>query len=466
MARRSMEPAQPAFQPERRQVPIVLRNFALLSLFIHLASLAATQTAYGAGFSMLRWISLFAFAGFATLASLNSSQKRAWLKPVYFSMAIYAALWGFTVLYGEYPLFSGYRWGAHILIVMSGLVFLPRILRMSDALRLLTMLKAIVAVILVVSYFAPAPLTVFDDTTLYRGILGNANALGHMSAVGCLLFLHGYLSRRGTRWGYIQLVLAALAGLLLIRSGARSSLVAFTAGFFVLYLYYAAHLSRYVIAGLVAGLVALIVFPNVSEHVGALVFKGQYVSQASDLERLTNTRTPAWDRSWASFKQRPLLGWGFGVDSDTDVSTWDGEWSSLGVTVRDPVNDIMYTLESGGVVGLFAYFFLMSLIIKAWCPRLLRSRLNGLLRGPGYAVAASAHEAQKAFFCLSVMLFVLFEFDNTALAAGNFFAALAWVTFGLALGVHGMLMSRLRNLTPVSMHPRQPAVLPEVRFNR
>ena len=432
----------------------------MISLFIHLASLAATQTAYGASFSMLRWFSLFALAGFSGLCWITSQQRPGRLESVNIRVLIYLALWGLTVISAEYPLFSGYRWFAHAMILVSSLVFLPHILRMTDASKVLLALKLIVIVILIMSYFWPAKLTVLDDPRLYRGILGNANALGHMAAVGCLLFLHGFLTQRGTRWGLLQGAMAGLAGILLIKSGARSSTVAFLAGFLVLYVLYKSHLSRYVIFGVVSVAIALVAIPDLPESIGKFVVKqGDEAHSGTTMERLTYSRQASLESSWEGFNERPVLGWGFGLDKDTNLSGWHGEWIAVGANGRDTVNDVTYTLESGGIVGLFAYVFILALIFKAWIPGALRSMLDVRLRRSGYQLLASVYEAQKAFYCLTALLIVMFEFDNTALAAGNFFSALVWVSLGLSLGLQALLMYSLRYQTPIPDSLRRPTAV-------
>jgi len=211
---------------------------------------------------MIRWYSLFAFAGFGAIYCMTTPKNSLGLQSVNTRVLIYIALWGLTVVNADYPLFSSYRLGAHAMIVVSSLVFLPQILRITDANRLLNALKLIVAVILVVSYFQPAPRTTFDDPNLFRGILGNPNSLGHMAAIGCLIFFHGYLTSKGKWWTYLQAILAALAGLLIIRSGARSSAMACLVAFLFLYTYYKAHLSRYLVVGILSALVALAIAPS------------------------------------------------------------------------------------------------------------------------------------------------------------------------------------------------------------
>ncbi len=438
-------------------------NLTLLSLFIHLASSAATQTAYGSSFSLVRWVSLFALFGFGGLAWMNTPRLPFQMKSVNMRVAIYLGLWALTVVNADYPLFSAYRWAGHAMIVVSALVFLPAALRMTDVAKLLPALKLIVAVILLVSYFRPAQLTVFDDPGTFRGILGNSNSLGHTAALGCVLFLHGYVTRRGTRWGLLQGAMAGLAGLLLIRSGARSSVVAFVGGFLPLLMLYRSRLSRYVVIGAVAVVMALIALPFLSDRISDFLIKHtdiQVEESGLTIDRLTASRSHLWEREWEDFTERPLLGWGFGLDKNSDLSSWNGELAALGITSVDPTNDVMYALEGGGVVGLFAYAFMMSLIFKVWISRALRSMLDVQLRRPGYELLASAYEAQEAFYCVAATLIILFEVDGTALAAGNFFAALLWVSLGLSAGLDARLMYSLRSPAPKPGFLRRPAATP------
>jgi O-antigen ligase len=434
----------------------------MLSLFVHLFASAATQTAYGADFSMLRWYSLFALAGFGGLHWIIGGQTPLRMKSVNTRVLIYFALWGLTVVNSEYPLFSSYRLLAHAMIVVSALVFIPPFLRTTDASKLLLALKVIVAVILVASYFWPAPLNRLDVINMYRGIFGDANSLGHMSAVGCLLFLHGFFIQRRGRWGQLQGALAGLAGIMLIQSGARSSFLTLLAGLLVFYLLYRSQLPRYVaILGIIGAVSTPIIFPSIQEDISRFVFKKSTDENASTLVRVLSSHQPVLDKHWEGFKERPLLGWGFGLDKDTKLSRWNGSWSSTAATGRDPVNDIMYTLESGGVVGLFSYVFLLSVIFKAWIPAAERSMLKARLRQPGYEPLSLMYETQKIFYCLAAALIVMFEFDNTALSAGNFFAALLWVSLGLALGMYSVLMYSLRRPAPIPNSLRRPtAALP------
>ncbi|MBE0622159.1 MAG: O-antigen ligase family protein [Burkholderiales bacterium] len=424
----------------------MLRNFILVSLLAHLGSLAATQTVYGASFSSLRWYSLFAVFAFGCLHWVQDRQRILLSETIKLRLLIYLVAWAVTVINADYPLFSGLRYAGHAMILTFSLIFMPCVLRSDDAWKLLIPLKCILGIALALSYFNPVPLTIFDDPDLLRGIFGNPNALGHMSAVGCLLFLHGFVTDQDAypRWAKLQGALAAFSGFVMLQSGARSSAMAFLCGFFVLYVFYKGRFSKYLMLAAVAVALAVLIAPGLSTQVGDFVFKRADTQSESIAERLTSSRIDAWEQSWDGFKQRPILGWGFGIDRNIDLSDWQGEWSSSGFTGRDPVNDVMYSLESGGLVGLSAYLFMLSLLLKAWFPARVRTPLEFALRQPNLRRLALAYDGYRLYFTLAVSLIALFEFDNTAYAVGNFFAALMWLSMGMALGYFAMVAAALQ----------------------
>jgi O-antigen ligase len=233
--------------------------------------------------------------------------------------------------------------------------------------------------------------------------------------------------------------------MLLLRSGARSSIIAFLSGFCVLYVFHRARLSKYSILAAVVAALALILSPGYWDQLNALVFKHAEQAPSDELsDRLLFSRQSAWDAHWEGFLERPILGWGFGIDKDSYFSEWEGEWGSTAVTGRDPVNDVMYALESGGIIGLLAYLYMTALIVKAWLPAPVRALLEVQLRRPGFGSVAMAYETYQVFFCLAALLIGMFQFDNTAFAAGNFFAALFWVSMGTALAFSARIVSALQ----------------------
>lgn len=212
----------------------MLRSLTLFWLVVHLASLAASQTVYGTAFFSLRWISLGALTTVGGAWWLLQKRKAVRLDFVKLRVFLYLVAWTVTVIASDHPLFSGYRLAAHSMVIVTALVFLPEVLRTRDYTFIILALKVIIATVLVVSYLRPAPLTVFDSPDWFRGILGNANSLGHMAAVGVVLFVHGYFSVPSRVQQVLHAIMAALAFALLVDSHARSSFIAAFAGLAVL----------------------------------------------------------------------------------------------------------------------------------------------------------------------------------------------------------------------------------------
>ncbi len=286
------------------------RNLTFASLFVYMVSLAATQTAYGAPFTSVRWVALAALSAFGAISWLSQG-KHLPLKNLNIRVFVYVLLWSMTVINGEYPLFSSFRLLSHAMVLVSTLVFLPQVIGLTDASKLLATLKIIVAAMLLISYFRPAPLTPFDVPTQFRGIFGNANSFGHM-AVGCLLFTHGFMTKPGTRLAQIQLVLMAVAGIMMIRSGTRSSVLALIAGLVTLFLIRGRLSSRNVLIVSAILFIALFVALTMQPSIQAFVLKTEpNAPNGSSLSSLTSSRTPNLGGLVAGFQTAPFARLGF-----------------------------------------------------------------------------------------------------------------------------------------------------------
>jgi O-antigen ligase len=419
------------------------RTLTLVSLLCYLASLAATQTAYGGPFLPIRWISLASFSFFGALSWL-ANDRRLPLGELAFRVVVYLFLWSLTAINGVYPQFSTYRLIAHALVVVSCLILLPQAIQFSDGARLLHILKVLIATTLIISWLSPAPLTAFDSANQFRGIFGNSNSLGHMAAIGCLLFMHGVLTKSGSRSAQIQLVLAAFSAILLIRSGARSSSVALLAGLIALFVVKKELNARNMLIGWGIVISGLIITLTLQSRVEGFIFKRlSNESVESRTSSLTISRLPTWSASWEGFKERPILGWGFGVDSDTDLSNWHGQFTAVGFTGRDALNDLTFTLETGGIVGCIAYFFMLTIALRMWIPPIQLAWFASGLRQSELAITKSALQAQQAFACLNLLLIVLFELDDTALSAGSFPSVLLWTSLGISTALRTLLLHEL-----------------------
>jgi O-antigen ligase len=249
--------------------------------------------------------------------------------------------------------------------------------------------------------------------------------------------------------------------MLLVRSSSRSAAAALVVALLLLVYLFRATLSRAMVLATVALALAPALLPALSGQVSGFIVKERPDIVSEDRLAVTiGSRIPVWTAHLNGFKERPILGWGFGLDSDADLSSWKGELTALSLATRDPVNDVLFALESGGLVGLLAYLIILSTTLVAWLPRGVRLALDGST--PLAGATRSVYDSQRLFLVLSVMYIVLFEGDSTAFAAGNFAAAMLWVMLGGALWARGALegsadTSSIRAACPVTAAsiPRQ-----------
>jgi hypothetical protein len=375
--------------------------------------------------------------------------------------------------------FSGLRWVTQGMLILSCMVFLRGTFNPEKVEDLLLPLKVISLILLLISFVLPPPLNVYDNP-YFRGAMGDSNSFGHVSAICALVFLQGAITARKGSWRIVQSVVAALAIIMLIRSGARSSMAAFIAGFILISYYFGltrSLLSKGVILLVVAFLVAS---PGLHEEIGSFITKdekeGGKHSKAIALEMYLKsgilsgavfaTRERLWSEAWKGFLERPLLGWGFGANANIPR-----EWT-IGPTgshmTRDVTNDLLFALEGGGLVGFLGYLALMVSILKCsptrqeiliirksfkkesdsssmkWGYRFSHGKASrsipGEFAGPGRGGdnrnmedwALSRAYVHSQMYILSVGLFVLFLFDGSAFSAGSLISAIFWVAAGAA----------------------------------
>jgi hypothetical protein len=310
--------------------------------------------------------------------------------------------------------------------------------------------------------------------------MGDSNSFGHVSAICALVYLQGAITAKKGSWRIVQSVVAALAIIMLIRSGARSSMAAFLAGFILISYYFGltrSLLSKGVILLVVAFLLAS---PGLHEKIGSFIAKeereGEKQSKSIALEMyLKNgvfsgsvfaTRERLWSEAWEGFLQRPVLGWGFGANANIPKE-WSIGPTGFGVT-RDLTNDLLFTLEGSGLVGFLGYLALMVSILKrsptpqeillirksvkkeshSSSMKLGKSLSHGKasksipeeFAGPGRGGdnrnmedwALSKAYVHSQMYILSVGLFVLFLFDGSAFSAGSLISAIFWISAGAA----------------------------------
>jgi O-antigen ligase len=172
--------------------------------------------------------------------------------------------------------------------------------------------------------------------------------------------------------------------------------------------------------------------PNIPGEVLRFLVKAGSDHENSTLNPM-RSRLPVWTAAYDGFKQRPLLGWGFGAASNV-LKRSEFTLTSLGIVERDAVNDILFMLEGCGLIGIGAYSLLLYIIFKQSPSKSQRSILQRY--SVGQAVNPTSiylHHTHVMLFVLSVCLILLNQFDNSALSAGNLISVTLWLCVGCAM---------------------------------
>ena len=472
----------------------------LVSLLFYLGTLAATQTAHGGRFMTLRWVSLAGLMGVSLLYWLMGRiPRRDSLDnhgaPSMVSVYLLATL--ASVAMAENHMYSGLRWLTHAMLIVTFVILLRGTFHSRSANQVMWILKGITLLLLVVSFFMPAPRTVYDNP-YFRGAMGDSNSLGHVAMLCALLYFHGGIVPSKTQWRLLQFGIGVGATGILIFTWARSSMVAFLVGLVLLNYFYG--LTRSFLAKSLALLLVCFLLASPMIQAGILdfvakgrggneqeqpskvlaVIKGDIFKKGPSFETVVETRTHLWSEAWEGFIQKPLLGWGFGANKDIEQ-----EWSILPTSaglVRDVTNDLLLTLEGSGLIGCLAYLAMMISIFKQSLNlrQIIRIRRNpneklpmgekprpvtdrkekgtskrfgasfsSPLEGknPEVIHAVTRDHQQAIFYILSVSLFALFMTDGSAFSAGSLISAIFWICAGAAgaLRAEAVVAERLSN---------------------
>jgi len=393
--------------------------------------------------------------------------------------------------------FSGLRWVTHAMLILTFMILLRGTFHARSANHVVWILKGIMVVLLIGCFFFPAPRTVYDNP-YFRGAMGDSNSLGHVAMICALIFFHGAIVSRKIQWRLLHLGVALAATGILFFTWARSSMVGFLVGLVLLNFYYG--LTRSFLAKSAALMLVCFLLASPLIQSGILdfvakdreakereqssqvlaVIKGDIFKKGPSFETVVETRTHLWSEAWEGFKQKPILGWGFGANKDIEQ-----EWSILPTSaglVRDVTNDLLLTLEGSGLIGCLAYLALMISIFKQSLTRNKITRMrrnpneklpmgekprpgtdrkeNGALKKSGISFFGRAREEkekfinpvegdhqQAIFYILSVSLFALFQTDGSAFSAGSLISAIFWVCAGAAgaLRAEAVVAERLAN---------------------
>ena len=449
-----------------------MRKIVLFTLFIYLAILAVAQTVYGGAFMTSRWPALALVLITAAVCWFYTRPPRCFRVSTKSTVMVlvYLGMTFLSVVTAENPMFSGLKWASHAAMIALFLVFLLQSFTLQQASQALNILKVLVALLLLLSWLKPTPTigyVEFDEVELFRGAFGSPNSMGQVAAIGCLLFLHGSLTRKAGWLRWAEIAMTCVAAWLVWSSGARSAMVASITGLGLMSYFYPNKMRGKVFwITILAGGLAL-AMPDIPRAVKRFVLRDS-TETATFSERIFTTRSSVWVAAWDGFKKRPLLGWGFGAD-DNISKYWDVKLTAIGTVSRDSVNDALIVLESTGITGLIAYILLVILAMKRIPTRRERFLLRKIHAPPSVNkdAGSSAYHNHAIAFIIAASLLVTVQFDNTALSAGNFVSVMLWlcvaiagaikskvVAYELATSQHQDLLKRLysqqRNESPVS----------------
>lgn len=189
---------------------------------------------------------------------------------------------------------------------------------------------------------------------LYSGLAYNPNLLGIliiMSMPWALWFYHESREKSWSRRSVAILDLAALV-IILIFTGARSSIMSVGVVGLV-YLWYAGfgRNAKVLAVGVFSVVVAVQIFPQITQWTGALIEKG--TQESGDL---LASRREVWDKSLAGAEQGGLFGVGFGVSAGDTV--FEGGFTAVGYG-REKGNSALAVMEELGQIGFAIYVSLL-----------------------------------------------------------------------------------------------------------
>ena len=375
----------------------------------------------------LRWLALIALlmaSGLYWVTIRVREGRGASLDQTSNILLLYLIATLLTVMVGENPLFSGFRWASHAMMLAIFLIFLRQNITLFPPQKVLLILKIIIGILLLISLVRPATQTIYDDLKVFRGAMSNANTMGQIGAIGTLLYFHSYMNQRKKWIRYLYAGLACGAVVIVWKSGSRSGLITLLSGIGALTFFYRPIMKGKIFWAILVICIMAFVFPELPRQAEQFILKTNEISIELP-KQVTRSRGSVWKAAWDGFKQRPLSGWGFGADSGIRKN-WKISLTALGTVERDPVNDFLFMLEGCGIIGFGAYFLLIYIGLKQMPTRV---EILALKKGNNGSSVLHAH---AICFTIAMSLLVLVQFDSTALSAGSFIPVILWLSVGAA----------------------------------
>lgn len=186
------------------------------------------------------------------------------------------------------------------------------------------------------------------------GLLGNYQAGGMMMSIACMLnIIDYYRSDRGSKYLWLSLLTAAA----LLVTGKRTFAIIALAGVLVLYAFASrtkrSLLKVIVVVLLISGVcIAAYEFTDFGKN----AFERFALLSSNDEFSAMSGRNLLWDAAWATFKEHPLTGIGFGSFEKWYAAVYAGNRGTAYLT-----HNIYYgMLAETGIVGTFLFCTLFS----------------------------------------------------------------------------------------------------------
>lgn len=372
----------------------------------------------------LRWIALVALCGYCVLVlrprrrSAERVQHR--LNTL---MVLYLTVCVTSAAFGNSPKLSFAKLTPFACLFTAMLFFARNRLGPSEAREWVRVTIAILVVSApLVALWPSADISAYDSLVLFRGAAGDANSMGHISALGllCLIFVwHRLPIGSLLRWTALCCV-AGLGGILLATK-ARSSVVSVVVGILIA-LRYLPRLRTTAVTTVIIGTAVLMSSGHFEHSIRNFIIKYEepdesmwlipQTAESSLFARMLSTRAPQWERAWAAAWKRPMLGWGFG-NSATSPVNWQFSLRAVG-TAEETNNDLLAVFEANGLIGLIAHMAVILTILRAYRP----------------PKGCTNHE-WIVVYCLAIALWTNFMLDGASHSVGYLTGGLFWILLTL-----------------------------------
>jgi len=273
-------------------------------------------------------------------------------------------------------------------------------------------------------------------------VWGNLNSLGVIAGILCwpLLLWQFVLAQKRAEYLRRGLVLAICAILLVWSESRASMLAAFVTTMLLLV---SARRYRVLLVGLSVAAAALAMVYLLAPDRFQSAKDDLLYKQGKRSKTILQSRQEPWEKSLASFREHPWLGFGFGV---AETSTeWHGGFHTPGFQTRERGSSYLTLLEGTGAIGALPFTLLILALMRD---------VGKVFRWVRYTGNAN-HPAVPAA-CLVVGGLFHAVFEDWLLAVGYYMCAIFWL---IALSLRDWMACPMRQIPEESDAVREiPAV--------